>query len=59
MLKIKVVSLLFCHTTFVLLITVVLSRNLGTLTSWKPLGHSRPVTGLLCLTAYNQILLSV
>jgi hypothetical protein len=23
--------------------------NLGTLTSWKPLGHSRPVTGLLYL----------
>jgi hypothetical protein len=23
--------------------------NLGTLTSWNPLGHSRPVTGLLCL----------
>ena len=26
-----------------------LSCNLGTLTSWHPLGHSRPVTGLLCL----------
>jgi len=26
-----------------------LSRNLGALTSWNPLGHSRPVTGLLCL----------
>jgi len=24
-----------------------LSLNLGTLTSWNPLGHSRPVTGLL------------
>ena len=24
-----------------------LSRNLGTLTSWNPLGHSRPLTGLL------------
>jgi hypothetical protein len=24
-----------------------LSRNLGTLTSWNPLGHLRPVTGLL------------
>jgi hypothetical protein len=24
-----------------------LSRNLGTLTSWNPLGHSRPVRGLL------------
>ena len=23
------------------------SLNLGTLTSWNPLGHSRPVTGLL------------
>jgi hypothetical protein len=27
-----------------------LSRNLGTLTSWNPLGHSRPVTGLLYFT---------
>ena len=26
---------------------VPLSRNLGILTSWNPLGHSRPVTGLL------------
>jgi len=26
---------------------VPLSRNLGTLTSWNTLGHSRPVTGLL------------
>jgi hypothetical protein len=26
---------------------VPLSRNLVTLTSWKLLGHSRPVTGLL------------
>jgi len=26
-----------------------LSRNLGTLTSWNPLGHFRPVTGLLYL----------
>jgi hypothetical protein len=26
---------------------VPLSRNLGTLTSWNPMGHSRPVTGLL------------
>jgi hypothetical protein len=24
-----------------------LSRNLGTLTFWNPLGHPRPVTGLL------------
>ena len=29
-----------------------LSRNLGTLTSWNPLGHSRPVTGLLYLIIY-------
>jgi hypothetical protein len=28
---------------------VPLSRNLGTLTSWNPLGHSRPVTRLLYL----------
>jgi hypothetical protein len=26
-----------------------LSCNLGTLTSWNPVGHSRPVTGLLSL----------
>jgi hypothetical protein len=26
-----------------------LSRNLGTLTSWNPLGHTRPVMGLLYL----------
>jgi len=25
------------------------SRNLGPLSSWNPLGHSRPVTGLLYL----------
>jgi len=30
-----------------------MSRNLGTLTSWNPLGHSRPVTGLLYL--YNKL----
>jgi hypothetical protein len=28
----------------------VSSRNLGTLTSWNPLGHSRPVMGLLSLS---------
>ena len=28
---------------------VPLSRNLGTLTSWNPLGYSGPVTGLLYL----------
>jgi len=26
-----------------------MSCNLGTLTSWNPLGYSRPVTGLLYL----------
>ena len=34
---------------------VMLSRNVGTLTSWKPLGHSRPVTGLLYLHIYSAI----
>ena len=29
-----------------------LSWNLGTLTSWNPLGHSRPVMGLLYLYLY-------
>ena len=29
-----------------------LSWNLGSLTSWNPLGHSRPVTGLLYLYLY-------
>ena len=29
---------------------VPLSRNLGTLTSWNPLGHFRPVTGLFTFT---------
>ena len=32
-----------------------LSCNLGTLTSWHPLGHSRPVTGLLYLHHYLSI----
>jgi len=31
---------------------VPLSCNLGTLTSWNPLGHSSPVTGLLHLYLY-------
>ena len=31
---------------------VPLSWNLGTLTSWNPLGHSRPVTGLIYLLLY-------
>jgi hypothetical protein len=31
---------------------VPLSRNLGTLTSWNPLGHSRPVTELLYPSNY-------
>jgi len=30
-----------------------LSRNLGALTSWNPLGLSRPVMGLLYLYLYN------
>jgi hypothetical protein len=32
---------------------VPLSRNLGTLTSWNPLGLSRPITGLLYLCLYR------
>ena len=35
---------------------VPLSRNLGTLTFWNPLGHSRPVTGLLYLLIYVHLL---
>jgi len=31
---------------------VPLSRNMGTLNSWNPLGHSRPVKGLLYLYLY-------
>ena len=34
---------------------VPLSRNLGTLTSWNPLGPSGPVTGLLYLYLYIYI----
>ena len=34
---------------------VPLSWNLGTLTSWNPLGHSRPVTGLIYLYFYMFI----
>ena len=33
--------------------SVPLSWNLGTLTSWNPLGHSRPVTELLYLHYYG------
>jgi len=33
----------------------VSSRNLGTLTSWNTLGHSRPVTGLIYLYIYIYI----
>ena len=35
-----------------------LSRNLGTLTFWNPLGHCRPVTGLIYLhfTAFKFVL---
>jgi hypothetical protein len=32
-----------------------LSCNLGTLTSWNPLDHSRPVTGLLYLYLYPSL----
>jgi len=31
-----------------------LSCNLGTLTSWNPLGHSRPVTGLLYVLYFTS-----
>ena len=31
---------------------VPLSRNMGVLTSWNPVGHSRPVMGLLYLYFY-------
>ena len=34
---------------------VPLSCNLGTLTSWNPLGHSRPVTGLLFRYPYLKM----
>ena len=33
-----------------------LSWNLGTLTSWNPLGHSRSVTGLIYLYLYLKFL---
>jgi len=36
---------------------VLLSRSLGTLTSWNPLGLSRPVMGLLYLYLYIYNLL--
>ena len=36
-----------------------LSCNLGTLTSWNPLGHSRPVTGILYLYLFNNIQLNM
>jgi hypothetical protein len=35
-------------------ILVLLSWNLGTLTSWNPLGHSRPVKGLPTCTRYGH-----
>ena len=38
---------------------VPLSRNLGTLTSWNPLGLSRPVMGLLFTYAVIRILVQV
>jgi len=33
----------------------VTSRNLGTLTSWNPLGTSRPVTGLIYLYLFHVV----
>jgi hypothetical protein len=36
-----------------------LSWNLGTLTSWNPLGHSRHVTGLLYLRTYHSSTIAV
>jgi hypothetical protein len=38
---------------------VPLSWNLGTLTCWNPLGHSRPVTGLLYLYLYLHTYLRI
>ena len=38
---------------------VPLSWNLGTLTSWNPLGHSRPVTGLLYLFTNYECTFSI
>ena len=35
-------------------LSVPLSWNLGTLTSWNPLVHSRPVTGLLYLILFQE-----
>jgi len=35
---------------------VLLSCNLGTLTSWNPLDHSRTVTGLLTFYKHDNIL---
>ena len=37
---------------------VPLSCNLGTLTSWNPLGHSRPVMGLLYLYCVHAVQLA-
>jgi hypothetical protein len=38
---------------------VPLPCNLGTLTSWNPLGHSRTVTGLLYLYLYLRLIVGV
>jgi len=38
---------------------VPLSLNLGTLTSWNPLDHSRPITGLLYLYIYIYNIYSI
>ena len=32
-----------------------LSRNMGALTSWNPLGHSRPVIGVIYVFIYSWI----
>ena len=37
---------------------VLLSQNLGTLTSWNPLGLSRPVMGLIYLLLSNICIIS-
>jgi hypothetical protein len=48
--KVSYCSALFCYLLhFFFSLPPSLSWNLGTLTSWNPLGHSRPVTALLYL----------
>jgi len=38
---------------------VPLSCNLGTLTSWNPLGHTRPITGLFLLVVVVVVVVVV